>query len=63
MSLRQGLTALALMFGAANANGATVYTGNKIQGVTVINQLDVGDLDGIGSCSRSQLQNYLERLS
>ena len=46
VSLRHGLTALALMVGAANANGATVYTGDKIQGVTVISQLDVADLDG-----------------
>jgi predicted deacylase len=43
--LRNGLAAFAFLAGMAGAHGATVYTGDTIQGIPVISQLDTADLE------------------
>jgi predicted deacylase len=45
VGLRHGLALFFLLAASAGANGATVYTGDVIQGVRVISQLDVNDLE------------------
>jgi AraC-like DNA-binding protein len=44
IGLRRLLAALIFVLGAASARAATEYTGDTIQGVPVISQLDVNDL-------------------
>jgi hypothetical protein len=43
-TLQNLLAALVLILAATSAPAATEYTGDTIQGVQVISQLDVGDL-------------------
>jgi hypothetical protein len=59
ISAKTALAVALVCVPAVSAQAATTFTGDKIQGVPVISQLDVNDLEG-GKPSCSFLRGLLE---